>query len=503
MPRRRPTPHYLLNIGLSLVVLVVFSVAGLRVAGHTSAATSNPYGYADYCALENNTTVIYGWAADPNATALTQPSVTVNAGGKAATAPTNRAGYRDAAVNAWIDQNRAGDPKPGTYGFRAVISGLYKGTRNTITGSILNEGPGSSVILTVNNTNYPDGDATKPFFTNNVIPDACLATAPVTPAPAPAPGPAPAPAPAPAPKPVPEPAVTTTLEATVTAGTLAADITTKSGGAARIRALYGKSPAVLDQATTDQTVSGTDATIKLTGLEPATKYYYQIVRTDAKGKETMSQTNPFDTLGFVIALHFVDRQNQGVQGIPATISVQEKRKTSDDSGNTQFTGIPAGELTVSYTYRDRRYTRTVNANTETIKPDEAAAAKVVTIDFTINVEEAIAKDVQPKAGSNAVATAVAVSLLILIAIAVVFLAVRRFRRRPTHTSGLPVYTSDTSLTQPPQYPTVPAQPVNPADIPVIPRPSHAEHLGESLKEMVMRGMREEAQRRNGPDDHRQ
>lgn len=508
--RRKQHPHYFINLALSLVVLGLFSVTGMQVLTRTSAATSNPYGYADYCTLESNSTVIYGWAADPNATALTQSSVTINAGGKAVTAPTNRSGYRDAAINAWITKNRAGDPKPGTYGFRAVIAGLYKGTRNTITGTALNEGPGSPVILTINNSAHVDGDTTKPFFVNNVIPEACLAVRPGTPspvtpapqpsqpAPTPAPAPAPAPKPAPAPAPAPAPKVSSSSDAVITAGTLSATAKIPAGNAAQIRIRYGSDPTRLDQQTADQPVSGTETTVLLSGLKPATIYSYQIIRADSRGIQSTSATNTFETLGFVVSLHFVDGHNQGIQGISATLNSQNKKKTSDDQGNLQFTGVPEGTHTVAYTYRDQRFTRKITVSKSSVTPADASAVSVATVDFTIDVQETAAKAAESsKEDGGPLGLIITLALILL---AMVLVAVALIRKRRSY------YYDDIPFEEPapllPEYrsqplPPAPAAPSGPTPVPGSP---DAAHTGVSLKQMVMRSMAEEARRRAAEQD---
>lgn len=504
MARRRsgkiPKPHYLVNLGLSLAVLFVYGLAGLQINSQTSAATANPYGYADYCALENNNTVIYGWAADPNAGSLSGPSVTINAGGQAATTSTNRAGYRDGFVNSWIDQNRAGDPKPGTYGFRAALSGLYKGSRPTITGTILNEGPGSSVILSINNNSYTDGDGTKPFFGSNVIPEACLANVPAGTTPPPA-TPAPTPAPRPPASPgrtnggapaTPAPAgppLSSSADGAVTPGTLAAQIKIPAGNAASLRVDYGESPVKLDQSTADQPTNGAETVVTLTGLKPARNYSFQIVRTGSDGKTTTSGLQKFETLGFIIALHFVDNQKKGVQGIPSTISVQDKRVTSDDNGNVQFTAVPEGSHTVAYTYRDEKFTKLVTASSSIVSPAESAAANVVTIDYSINIEEGIDKSGSPAKSGGGVSTGIwiALGILLLAVVGAVFALIRRGRKRAADQ-----YYSDTPAPPLPEY-----TPSSYSPKPLPPNNQQpAEHMGESLKDMVLRSMREEAQRRD-------
>jgi hypothetical protein len=133
-----------------------------------------PYGYADYCTLEGTNTVIYGWAYDPDASANNDPSVTLSLNTVSKTVPTDQAGYRDAAINTWIDTYRKGDAKPGSYGFKAVFSGLSKSTIYNVSGTAINVGGGANAVLHINDGGYVDGDPTKISFIANQIPQECL-----------------------------------------------------------------------------------------------------------------------------------------------------------------------------------------------------------------------------------------------------------------------------------------------------------------------------------------
>lgn len=514
MARRRPQPHYVANLSLGLAVLALTAVTGLRFLSISQAATINPYGFADFCALENNTTVIYGWASDPNANSLTQPLVTLNAGGQAVTVITGQAGYRDAPINAWIDQNRAGDPKPGTYGFRAPLAGLYKGTRNVITGSVINEGPGSSVILNINTSGPTDGVAGRPYFAGNVIPDVCLANRPTSPTPPTPSGPGtrpnpspPAPNPTQTPSPTPpatEPAaLSNATDAEVTAGTLAATFKVPAGGAANIRLLYGTSPLAPDQATADQAIKDGFATITIPNLEPRATHSYQIVRFDAAGRTTTSPVGSFKTKGFIIDVHFVDGQNRSLQDISATISVKpNSKKQANDKGTITFDDISAGSHSVSFEYKGAKYEELVTASATTVKPDDGAQAKVVTLDHTINVDK-----LSPQRGpqqttqesGSSVLPAVLILGLIALVVAVLFALRRRKNKRLAAAYDnappppLPEYQA------PPVAVPAPEEPIDINQYPIVKRPNGAEHMGESLKDMVLRSMAEEAKRRQESD----
>lgn len=468
MAHRRPKPHYTINLLVSLIGLGLFSLAGVRAANTSSAATANPYGSADYCTLENNTTVIYGWAADPDATFLSGPSVVLNVGQYSSTVATNQAGYRDDAINSWIDANRRGDPKPGSYGFRLAIPQLYKGNSYPISGTILNVGNGSNTILSINNSAPVDGDSTKSFFAGNVIPDACLAppgsqlpVASVIP---------------------PVTANHTNSDVTgssVMAGTMAADVQIDSTGSSSVRIIYGSDPLNLNQSSSETPVNGSTTTISLKGLSAATSYSYRVVRTDGSGKKTTSPLSNFDTLGFVVALHFVDNQDSGIEGISAQITGQKDSKTSDDTGTVQFTNVAAGNYGVTYKYLHKDYVETFMVSASSLTPTEVAAPQVLTLDQSINIQTAtpIASVTTKRSGTGTTVTLVAIIVCILGAAG--FLVWQNLKRKRE--------IDDMMNAPPPPLPEY--RPLDPQHPPIVPVPAGADHMGKSLKELVAKDFR--------------
>ncbi|MDB5181734.1 MAG: hypothetical protein JWP13_497 [Candidatus Saccharibacteria bacterium] len=483
--RSKLTPHYVINLGLSLTALGVFAVVGVRVANTTSAATANPYGSADYCTIENNATVLYGWAADPDASSLSAPAVSLIVGDRTVTAQTNRANYRDTSVANWIQANRRGDPLPGSYGFKISLPGLYQGTQIPLSGTVLNEGGGSNTILTINNTAPIDGDGTKHFFKDNLIPEACLVPAPIPSQTASTPSTT-------APSlPSPKAATATSAGAVALAGTMAAELKIRTDNTATVRVTYGKNPANLDLSSPDMPVSGAETTIPLTGLTPATTYAYRIIRTDVASKKVTTPMGNFSTLGYVISLHFVDSKNKGIAGIPVTVINTNKEKTSDDNGDIRFTEVADGNHSVKYTYLGKTYTKTFPANASLVSPEEAAAPRVVTLDYSIDIQAAAVAKNQPlsKNGNDTALILVAGLGLLAGILVIAAFALRRNKRRYTG------YSDDPAPPLPDYQPLAP--PVMPGQ-----KPRQAEHIGESLKDLVIRSMTEEAQSPYSKD-HRQ
>ncbi|HEX8226368.1 MAG TPA: hypothetical protein VF572_00705 [Candidatus Saccharimonadales bacterium] len=532
------------SIGLMVASLVIG--LGSRLINTGAAATINPYGYADSCRLEGTSTVIYGWAADPNATSLTQPSVTVQAGTQSVTTATTLGGYRDAPIHGWIDARRPGDPKPGTYGYRAVFNGLYKGTSNTVSGTALNVGAGANTTLGINRTTA--GDATNQIsgspFINGVVPDVCMPSRPVAPtppppAPAPVPAPAPAPTPVPAPAPAPRPSTPTPrpgtpaptpspaavpapsaeADATVTAGTLAARITVPAGNASKIRIAYGGNPVVLDKTTEDEQIQGSDLTITLTGLNPSSNYSYQIIRTNSSGQSATSPTTFFVTKGFSVVMHFVNDDSAGIAGVSGEIKSLDHKGSSDEDGLLRFNDVPSGDYEFSYVYEGQTHKQRIHPDAAGVSDEDASKADTAPVHYFINVdrltiERKMVTDT-PAASPSKLPWILGVASAILLA--VIIFIIRRRRGKPEDYA----YYDDLSPAVPGTPAGLPPAPVPPAPVPLPPASSEPAdipklskqdmeapqepaqpHMGESLKEMVLRSMAEEARQKRGPDDRR-
>lgn len=555
--------YKLATVGLTCATLVIFSMVGIKLLSYGSAAvTSNPYGQADFCALEGTSTVIYGWAYDANATLLAQPAVSVNVGGQTKTANSDRAGYRDDSINSLIKKRNAADPTPGTYGFRIAYTGLYKGTRTPISGTIINVGAGvnAAMMLNADTAVYGGGHA---VFTGGVVPDACLNAQPVAPPPPPAPTPAPTPTPRPSPTPPrPTPAPTppatpppaTDANAVVTAGTAAAEFHIPAGGATKVHIVYGPSAAILDQVSDDIPVSGDSATIFLTKLTPGTSYFFQIVRANDAGKTSNSTTTEFKTTGFNLAVYFANSTKKAVSGIKGSLSNSKQAAVSDKNGVMNFANVPSGSYNVTFAYKGITYRQEVTASLASVTDADAGAAAPVTLRTFVNVDKlapASARKPAPAASPVLWLGLGAGSLVLLGAI----LAVRRRRGSGydyvENLAGPYPYADNNEamsavappddipglspITPPMQAPPLviaPVVPEAPAPVPLpVPQaptalaaklakktdraPEYvlpagpdelydAPHSGESLKSMVLRSMAEEARKQrsqeHGNDD---
>lgn len=375
---------------LAFIAIITIGAVGTYLQLGSSAASTNPYGYADSCVLSGNTTVIYGWAADPQVTtASVYPYVVVNAGSASVTLPTSSTTYRTSQITSWINAYRSGDPTPGEYGFVASFNGLYKGNSYAVSGTIENYGAGSNVALGFNQNPSIDG-TTHNVFTGGKLPDACLATAP---APTPTPTPSPTPPPTPTPKPKPKSGSSSTpatppsaaADASVTAGTTVAAIKVPADGATALHLVYNQAgaPAVT---TDDHTASG-DTTITLTGLWPQTAYSFQVVRTNGGGTVTLPAAT-FTTAGYNLTLTFTNKAGKPVSGITGTINdTAGTSATSGTAGHVTFTGLPGGVYTVSYKYKGRPYSSAFDTSNAA---DPGTNPEIITLHGTVNVDSLLA-----------------------------------------------------------------------------------------------------------------
>jgi hypothetical protein len=164
--------------GAAVKVPDAASSGGSVVKFGSGNGSVNPYGAIDYCALEGTNTVVYGWAADPQASNLGDPKVTITAGTKTVTVSTDQAGFRDSPIDSYITANHPGDPTPGTYGFKANLGVLTKSSAYAIGGTITNVATGANVALGENRSGFSDG-VVKPTFQSGYLPSECLGGTPV------------------------------------------------------------------------------------------------------------------------------------------------------------------------------------------------------------------------------------------------------------------------------------------------------------------------------------
>ncbi len=468
-------------VKMGIIAVAITVTAGTHYLQPTNAAvSSNPYGFADYCLLENNTTVIYGWASDANATSLTQPTVQVVINGTTLTLPTDRATIHDAGINHYISHKYPDDPKPGTYGFRAVFSGLYKGNRYPITGTLINVGAGMNVPMSINQSNPLDVNPNLPIFKDGVLPDACLAARPVPPPPPPpapiAPAPKPvAPRPAPSPSPA-KPPLSGAADASVAVGTTGATFKVPPGNAARVQIKYGQDPAAPDQSSPEIPTNGADTEIGVSQLSPKQTYGYQIVRIGADGSIVASPTATFTTTGLSIALKF-KKNNQPVSGIAVAIERLDLKGTSDKAGIARFQDVAPGAYLVAYTISGKTNTTRIDVTLPDEPDADAQPTDVQAREFAVDLSDAKQTAAAEPSRNSKTPLIIGVVLGSLLLIPASLLLLRR--RRRAHTDEVVGHAEPDIDYAPAQ---IQLQPVEP----------ETEHMGESLREMVVRSMYEQA-----------
>lgn len=490
---------------LTVLAVVGVGLVGVHLAGYSFAFTdNNPYGYADSCALSGNTTIIYGWANDPQAPLGSSPSVQVVVGGNAVTVESDISGYRDSQINTYIKDKYPDQPTTGEYGFQANFTNLYKGHSYPISGTIINVGVGANAALSIDSSYNVDGDTSKPYFSGGAIPDTCLATAPVVVTPTPTPTPTPSPSPTPAPKSSPTPTKTTTTtksstttttatpttptpaaDGTSVLGTTSAVITVPADGASQIQLTYSINGGPV-QTTPEQTVSGSSATITLTDLSAETSYTYQIVRTNSSGTSATSVAAVFTTHGYEIAMQFIDSHNKPVSGIKSTINdATNSQDTSDKTGKISFINLPAAAYAVSFVYHGQTYSQdfdTSSFNGSQINSNGSPAQ--LTLTDTVNVDSLSLTSAKSKTtskqGSHGTGWLVIILLVVFVAALVAFIRFRKHRSNrlaPLNVDIIDRHSHEHFKKHPP-----------------TPEPPPA-HMGQSLSDMVIQAMREEAQRR--------
>ncbi len=517
--------HILNHVGVGFVAIVLFGLVGAHYNQYSSAATAtyshNPQADTDYCALVGSSTVLYGWAADADAPAGASPYVRVGvSGGVLSDVPSDIAGYRDTAINNYIKVTNPGAPTSSVYGWRLQLSGLYKGGSYVVSGTVLNYGTGTNVALPVNNDHYVDGDSSKTYFnSNNTIPDNCLLARPVAPAPTPSPAPVTVPVRTPTKTSTPTTpeavaAATSAADATVTVGTTAVALNVPAGGATSLYLRYGSSAGNLDRSSDIQTLTGDSATVLLTKLDASTTYSYQIVRTI--GTETPTSPNAtFTTKGFDIALAFTDHAGKPIPSIKVTLK-GSKDQTTDKSGKVVFKDLADGSYSPIFSYGGQTYSEDFNTNSAKAEDGTSGVTMSQTVDVSLLSTAKSTAVIVPQKKSG-LPTVILVLLLLAAGVFAFWWLLRRKRRRlaaemasayTTHASSTPA----PAVRTPQQYnprpiPTAPAAVVATAALKAhkqqskaMPAPTPAPtHMGESLRDMVIKSMAEEAAKH--PNNH--
>lgn len=465
------------------IFAALFSGLGAIAMLQSGFAISTPVGYADYCYLESGSTVIYGWAHDDDAPPGGAPQVTVRLStGQAVTVPTDRAGYREAeidqdlAANGWVPSD--------IYGFRAVFSGVQKGSSPTISGTMLNYGPGTDSPLSINNFRTVNGPN---YFIGNKVPDDCLAPVPSTPV-----KPTPRP-PTPArPKPPAPPALSINADATVTAGSVVASLQIPNGNAEKVRIPYGETEQTLDQTSEEIAISPDATTVVLKNLKLNTTYYYQIIRMKNDGTSVNSPTASFKTQALDAVLYFLNGE-ETVPGIEATIASLGVTGKSDENGIMTLKQLPEGSHSLTFTHEGKEYQREIEVSLESAQPEVLENAVVGTVAVNVQlVEQAASPISEPTTDKKGSSWWIILLILLLLGLigGGLFWFIRKRRTADVYDdsylpSSLPPSTLP-STQFPPPNPTSPAH--------------HTPQAGESLKDLVINSMREEAARKQAAEN---
>jgi hypothetical protein len=304
---------------------------------------------------------------------------------------------------------------------------------------------------------------------------------------------------------------TGTANATAETGTLSAILSVPADGAQRVYVLFGTTANDLSSTSDDVTFDGDKTNVALSDLSPKTDYFYQIVRTSANGQVTSSPNGTFTTTGYAITLHFIDNDDKSIAGIDGVIDDPDVSQTkSDKNGDLKFYDLDGGTYSVKYLYKKLSYSK--DFDTSSISEDDLSSGKTIVLQDTVNVSTLKngSKAPLPKKHSSVGRVILLLFFILLIGGAIVWILLRRRRMLEQFNSA-----DDYTTFSPPAGPAVvvgsdpdvigaPAEPtpksktpklVTPPVTPTTGTDSNLEHVGESLKDMVLKSMHEEAQKR--------
>jgi hypothetical protein len=355
------------------------------------------------------------------------------------------------------------------------------------------------------------------FNANNTLPDSCLVARPVVPPPPPPPtgggGTTPGTGGGTGTTKKTTPATTNPAapaDANVASGTLSAIATIPANGAKSAYLQFGTSPENLSDSSDSVTFVGSTANTTLSNLQAKTTYYYQVVRTASNGSVSSSANGTFTTTGYAVTLHFIDKDNKPVKGIDGVIDDADVTQTkSDTNGDLKFYDLDAGSYTVKYLYNKLSYKQ--DFNTDSISDDDLSSGKTVVLKDTVNVstlKNGSTAALPTKKHSSVLKVVLWLLFLLLMGGAIVWLLIRRRRMQELNAlyggGGSSVYVGgepgaiDMPTEEAVQLPP-PPQVINAPVAPPVTPPSasgpEASHAGESLRDMVLRSMHEEALKR--------
>lgn len=335
--------------------------------------------------------------------------------------------------------------------------------------------------------------------------------------PAPAPAPTPTPA-APktttpsAPKTTPQkttppatPNASDAADATVTTGTATATLSVPSGNAQTVYIRYGSDADNLNRSSDIQTLTGATATIKLDKLSGKTTYTYQIVRMLGTQTATSSKVK-FTTKGYVLNLHFTDASGKPVSGISTQLG-SAKAVESNSDGTVTFPDLGSGSYSPIFTYNGQSYSENVSTSSDANELEDGTLVLDKTVDLSKLHKSAqvVTNTEKPSSGLGTGGILVLILLLALVG-GGLWWAIRHKRRILAEAYGYapadfvpPVVVDNTASTQP----LLPVEPDPKAIVeavahhgkakrhhtPTTPPPTH---MGESLRDMVIQSMAEDA-----------
>jgi hypothetical protein len=293
----------------------------------------------------------------------------------------------------------------------------------------------------------------------------------------------------------------------------------------------------------EKDTNNADTQIVLKGLKPATTYVYQIIRTNSAGQTATSPAAQFTTSGFTVVLHFVNDSSANIVNVAASIKSTDYKELSDKEGTVRFKDVKPGEYTVTYVYNNVSRDFEIAANENTLPAEAAEQTTQANLEYYINVDKASVTSKSDKnADSNPFLTWAVVAGVIALAIILLIIVRRRKRNAnpyeelveneyqfktnanndkhsmpPAEPPIFPALDEPTaaSLPPPPPAPKPVAPPALPPPPPAPSRRKHddtdvkmpevdvAAHTGQSLKQMVMQSLAEDAARRRAAENQGQ
>ena len=260
-------------------------------------------------------------------------------------------------------------------------------------------------------------------------------------------------------------------------GTYGAAFVVEPAGATKVNIIYGTDDNVSQH--TDQVITnGKPTSVVIQQLQPATTYYFQVERYNAAGVATKGSMGQFTTKGFNVVVNYSSKKGASLAGIKTSIPELQLNGSSDSSGVVFFSEVTSGRYVLHYEVNGVDHQQDLDLTAGPVADPDPTQPTTAVTNVGIDLDAVGAKSAK-KSGGVGVIILLVILLLAAAAAGAWWYFIYR-QRLPRSAMATPEHIKVDH---------------KPSHSPAPPTYQTAPHAGESLKDLVVQGMREEAERR--------